>query len=148
MKVTSTAFRKNLFQILERALQGELVEVAHKGRLIRLVPENKTGKLSRLIQRDTINGTLEDLERAQQQLDDELRDEARSYNDVACMPSAKGAATLDSAGRKSQADSSAAISSGATSKDAWSRCRAFPADRRPDCAQRGGRPASIGSPPL
>ena len=107
MRVTSTAFRKNLFQILERALQGELVEVAHKGRLIRLVPENKTGKLSRLIQRDTINGTLEDLERAQQQLDDELRDEARSYNDVACTLSAKSAATLDSAGLKSHARTNA-----------------------------------------
>ena len=112
MKVTSTAFRKNLFQILERALQGELVEVAHKGPLIRLVPENKTGKLSRLIQRDTINGTLEDLERAQQQLDDELRDEARRYeacryNDVACTLSAKSAATLDSAGLKSHARTNA-----------------------------------------
>ena len=73
MKVTSTEFRKNLFQIVERVLQGELVEVAHKGRLIRLVPENKPSKLSRLLQRDTINGTLEDLERAQQQLDEELR---------------------------------------------------------------------------
>ena len=36
MKVTSTAFRKNLFQFVERGLQGELVEVAHKGRLIHL----------------------------------------------------------------------------------------------------------------
>jgi antitoxin (DNA-binding transcriptional repressor) of toxin-antitoxin stability system len=107
MRVTSTAFRKNLFQILERALQGELVEVAHKGRLIRLVPENKPGKLSRLIQRDTINGTLEDLERAQQELDEELRDEARRYNEVACTPSAKGAAALDSAGRKSHARTNA-----------------------------------------
>src|ERR1019366_8416044 len=66
MKVTSTEFRKNLFQIVERVLQGELVEVAHKGRLIRLVPENKPLKISRLVQRDTINGTPEDLERAQQ----------------------------------------------------------------------------------
>ena len=107
MKVTSTAFRKNLFQIVERAPQGELVEVAHKGHLIRLVPENKPGKLSRLIQRDTINGTLEDLEQAQQQLDDELRNEARRYNDVACTPSASGAATLDSAGRKSHARTNA-----------------------------------------
>ncbi len=73
VKVTSTEFRKNLFQIVERVLQGELVEVAHKGRLIRLVPENKPSKLSRLRQRDTINGTLEDLDRAQQQLDEELR---------------------------------------------------------------------------
>jgi antitoxin (DNA-binding transcriptional repressor) of toxin-antitoxin stability system len=107
MKVTSTAFRKNLFQIVERALQGELVEVAHKGRLIRLVPENKPSKLSRLVERDTINGTLEDLDRAQQQLDDELRDEARRYNDVACAPSATGAAALDSAGRKSHARTNA-----------------------------------------
>jgi prevent-host-death family protein len=38
MKVTSTEFRKNLFQIVERALRGEFVEVAHKGRVIRLVP--------------------------------------------------------------------------------------------------------------
>jgi antitoxin (DNA-binding transcriptional repressor) of toxin-antitoxin stability system len=83
MKVTGSALRKNLFQILERALQGELVEVAHKGRLIRLVPESKPSKLSRLIQRDTINGTLEDLERAQQQLDEELRDEAHRYSGVA-----------------------------------------------------------------
>ena len=73
MKVTSTEFRKNLFQIVERVLQGELVEVAHKGRLIRLVPENKPLKLSRLVQRDTINGTAEDLARAQGQLDEELR---------------------------------------------------------------------------
>src|ERR1017187_7308121 len=50
-KVTSTEFRKNLFQIVERVLQGELVEVAHKGRLIRLVPVNKPSKLSRLVKR-------------------------------------------------------------------------------------------------
>ena len=73
MKVTSTEFRKNLFQIVERVLQGELVIVAHKGRLIRLVPENQPSKICRLLQRDTINGTLEDLEAAQRQLDEEMR---------------------------------------------------------------------------
>ena len=73
MKVSSTEFRKNLFQIVERVLQGDLVEVAHKGRLIHLVPEDKPSKMSRLVQRDTINGTPEDLERGQQQLDDEVR---------------------------------------------------------------------------
>jgi len=73
MKFSSTEFRKNLFQIVDRVLQGELVEVAHKGRLIRLVPEDKPSKRSRLRQRDTINGTLEDLDRAQQQLDEEVR---------------------------------------------------------------------------
>ena len=73
MKVTSTEFRKNLFQIVERALRGEFVEVAHKGRLIRLVPGDKPNKMSRLIQRDTIQGTPEDLDHGQRQLDTEMR---------------------------------------------------------------------------
>ena len=73
MKVTSTEFRKNLFRIVERALQGEFVEVAHKGRLVRLVPGDKPSKMSRLIHRDTISGTLKDLDRGQRQLDAEMR---------------------------------------------------------------------------
>ena len=73
MKVTSTEFRKNLFEIVERALQGEFVEVVHKGRLIRLVPGDTPSKMSRLVQRNTICGTPEDLERGQQELDREMR---------------------------------------------------------------------------
>ena len=73
MKVTSTEFRKNLFQLVERALQGEFVEVAHKGRLVRLVPGDKPSKMSRLVKRDTIHGTPRDLDRGQKQLDAEMR---------------------------------------------------------------------------
>jgi prevent-host-death family protein len=73
MKVTSTEFRKNLFQLVERAIQGEFVEVAHKGRVVRLVPADQPSKMSRLISRDTINGTPKDLERGQRQLDAEMR---------------------------------------------------------------------------
>jgi prevent-host-death family protein len=73
MKVTSTEFRKNMFQLVERVLQGELVEIVHKGRLMRLVSQVQPTKMSRLVQRDTINGTPEDLELAQQELDDEMR---------------------------------------------------------------------------
>ncbi len=71
--ITSTEFRKNLFRIVERVLHGEFVEVAHKGRLIRLVPEDKANKMSRLVHRDTIHGTPEDLDRGQQELDSEMR---------------------------------------------------------------------------
>ena len=42
MRVTSTEFRADLFQIVERALQGELVEFAHDGRVVRLVPLERT----------------------------------------------------------------------------------------------------------
>ena len=73
MKVTSTEFRKNLFQLVERAIQGELVEILHKGRLIRLAPEENPSKLSRLLPHDTINGSLDDLERAQAELSEEIR---------------------------------------------------------------------------
>jgi prevent-host-death family protein len=73
MRVTSTEFRKNLFQIVERALQGEFIEVAHKGRVVRLVPGEQPSKMSRLVARDTIRGTVEDLEEAQRALDEEMR---------------------------------------------------------------------------
>ena len=73
MKVTSTEFRKNLFQIVKRALQGEFIEVAHKGRLVRLVPGDKPGKMGRLILRDTISGTLAVLDQAQNELDSQMR---------------------------------------------------------------------------
>jgi antitoxin (DNA-binding transcriptional repressor) of toxin-antitoxin stability system len=73
VRFTSTQFRKNLLQIIERALQGEPVEVAHAGRLVRLVPEDKPAKMARLIQRDTIQGTPEDLEKGQRELDAEMR---------------------------------------------------------------------------
>ncbi len=73
MKVTSTEFRENLFQIVERAIQGEFVEVLHKERVVRFVPGEKASKLSRLVRRATINGTPEDLQRGQGQLDAEMR---------------------------------------------------------------------------
>lgn len=78
MKVTSTEFRKNLFQIVERAIRGEFIEVLPKGRVVRLVPVDKTSEISRLVLRDAINGTPEDLHRGQEQLDSEMRTSERS----------------------------------------------------------------------
>jgi prevent-host-death family protein len=72
VRVTSTEFRKDLFQIVERALRGEFIEVVHKGRPVRLVPADKPNKISRLVQRDTIRGTSGDLDRAQEELDAEM----------------------------------------------------------------------------
>jgi antitoxin (DNA-binding transcriptional repressor) of toxin-antitoxin stability system len=73
MKLTSTEFRKDLFRIVDRVLQGEFVEVAHKGHVVRLVAAEKPGKMARLIRRDTICGTPDDLDRGQKELDDEMR---------------------------------------------------------------------------
>lgn len=71
--MTTTEFRKNLFTLVDRALKGELIEIIHKGQTIRLVPTNKPSKMSRLIRRNTVNGSLDDLDKAQQELDEEMR---------------------------------------------------------------------------
>ncbi|HEY3826158.1 MAG TPA: hypothetical protein VGL82_16445 [Bryobacteraceae bacterium] len=52
--MTATALRKNLFQVLERALRGETVEIDYKGSKLRLVPPSAGSKLSRAIRRHTL----------------------------------------------------------------------------------------------
>ena len=47
MRVTATQFRKDLFKLLEQALQGETVEVAYKGSTVRVSASGSTSKLGR-----------------------------------------------------------------------------------------------------
>ena len=72
MTVTATDFRKNLFQLVERALNGELIEIVHKNRKIRLTPTEPISKLSRLVRRDTLNCTPEEFDRRLRAQDDEI----------------------------------------------------------------------------
>jgi prevent-host-death family protein len=53
MPVSITKFRQNLFQLVDRALQGEPVEFTHKGVIFKVVPESAVSKLSRLT-RETV----------------------------------------------------------------------------------------------
>ena len=64
MKVTATEFRKNIFQLLESAINGEAVNVSHKGRTLKLVPEEQPSKLSRLTKRNILVGTPEEVDQA------------------------------------------------------------------------------------
>ena len=73
MRVTTTEFRKNLFQLVERALHGELIEIVHKNRTIRLAPTERTSKLSRLMPRDTLNCSPEEFDEALRAQDEEMR---------------------------------------------------------------------------
>ena len=76
MTVNATDFRKNLFQLVERALNGELIEIVHKNRTIRLTPTQRKSKLSRLVPRDTLTCTAEEFEEAVRAQDDEMRQES------------------------------------------------------------------------
>jgi antitoxin (DNA-binding transcriptional repressor) of toxin-antitoxin stability system len=52
MTVTASQLRENIYRILDAVLEtGVPVEVRRKGKLIRIVPEQKPSKLSRLHKR-------------------------------------------------------------------------------------------------
>jgi antitoxin (DNA-binding transcriptional repressor) of toxin-antitoxin stability system len=73
MTVTATDFRKNLFQLMERALKGELIEIVHKDRTIRLAPIEPSSKISRLVRRDTLTCTADEFDTALRAQDEEMR---------------------------------------------------------------------------
>jgi hypothetical protein len=62
MKITASRLRENIYSILDQALEtGIPVEVILKGKTLKIVPEAKPDKLSRLKKRKCIVGDPEDL---------------------------------------------------------------------------------------
>jgi len=62
MRVTASKLRENIYGILDQALEtGVPVEVVRKGKILKIVPEAKPDKLSRLKKRKYIIGDPEDL---------------------------------------------------------------------------------------
>jgi antitoxin (DNA-binding transcriptional repressor) of toxin-antitoxin stability system len=61
MPVNITRFRRDLFQLADRALKGEPVEFIHKGVVFKVVPATSTPKLSRLT-RETVTAPGSDLD--------------------------------------------------------------------------------------
>ena len=47
MKLTATEFRKKLFTLLERVVEGETVEIGYKGSSVRITSSSFTSKLAR-----------------------------------------------------------------------------------------------------
>jgi hypothetical protein len=54
MAMTATKFRKDLFKILEKVIEGETVEIAYKGSSIRISPRGSTSKLARAKHQNTL----------------------------------------------------------------------------------------------
>ena len=62
MKVTASKLRENIYGILDQALENGIpVEVVRKGKVLKIVPETKPDKLSKLKKRKYIIGDPEDL---------------------------------------------------------------------------------------
>jgi hypothetical protein len=81
--MTATVMRKKLFHVLDRALQGETVEVVYKGSTLRVVAPSDGSKLSRAVRRHALlvdpqsivesdTGLMADLERQWKQDDNTL----------------------------------------------------------------------------
>jgi prevent-host-death family protein len=61
MRVTAAKLRADLYNILDESLKTGLpIKVVRKGRVLKIVPESKPDKLSRLKKRDYIVGDPED----------------------------------------------------------------------------------------
>jgi antitoxin (DNA-binding transcriptional repressor) of toxin-antitoxin stability system len=74
MRVTITRLRQDLFNLINKTLQGEPLEFTHKGVVFRIVPEPKPSKLSKLVgQRVVASGS--DLEQARRELLKEMEAE-------------------------------------------------------------------------
>jgi hypothetical protein len=62
MKITASKLRENIYGILDQALEtGVPVEVIRKGKILKIVPEVKPDKLSRLKKRKCIVGDPDDI---------------------------------------------------------------------------------------
>ena len=61
MRVTASKLKADLYHILDEALKtGVPVEVVHKGRIPKIVPESKPDKLSKLKKRNYVIGDSDD----------------------------------------------------------------------------------------
>jgi hypothetical protein len=62
VRVTASKLRADIYNILDQSLKtGVPVEVVRKGKILKIVPESKPSKLSRLKKRNAIVGDPEDL---------------------------------------------------------------------------------------
>jgi prevent-host-death family protein len=62
MRVTASRLRADLYNILDETLKtGVPVEVVRNGRILKIVPEIKPDKLSRVKKRDYIVGNSDDI---------------------------------------------------------------------------------------
>ncbi len=62
MRVTASKLRENVYRILDEAIAtGVPVEVERKGTILRIVPERRASKLSRLKKRTGFRGDPDDI---------------------------------------------------------------------------------------
>lgn len=83
MRVTISEFRKNIFALTDRALEGEAIEFSHKGRTLRLKPDATESKLSRLKVRKVFVDPGDSLKRIKARMNREMQKEwEKDWNEL------------------------------------------------------------------
>jgi hypothetical protein len=79
---TITQFRKELFQLADRAMNGEIVQFTHKGVVFHVIPEKKHSKLEKLVGRPVVADGV-NLEAAGKELQSAMEAEsAQDWSDL------------------------------------------------------------------
>jgi antitoxin (DNA-binding transcriptional repressor) of toxin-antitoxin stability system len=61
MEISITQLRKNLFEVVNQAMEGKQVWVTYKGRRFRIAPEDPPpSRLDRIVPLDLINNSVDD----------------------------------------------------------------------------------------
>ena len=71
MNATITRFRKEMFQLADKALNGEQVSFIHRGVVFHVTPEKKQSKLNKLVGQLVLANDI-DPEQASQELSAEM----------------------------------------------------------------------------
>ncbi len=62
MLITASELRGNIYQLLDKVLEtGEPLEIVRKGRLVRIVADEKPSRVASLVKHDCLNGDMEDI---------------------------------------------------------------------------------------
>jgi len=62
MAITASTLRGNIYRLLDQVLEsGQPLEIERKGELLKIIPENRSAKMSRLIKHPCLQGDPESI---------------------------------------------------------------------------------------
>ncbi|MBZ5581223.1 MAG: type II toxin-antitoxin system Phd/YefM family antitoxin [Acidobacteriia bacterium] len=62
MRITASRLREDVYRILDEAIEtGRTVEIVRRGKIVRLVPEERASRLARLKKRTGFEGNPDDI---------------------------------------------------------------------------------------
>lgn len=62
MPISASALRGNIYKLLDQVLEsGQPLEIERKGKLLKIIPDEKPSKMAKLVKHPCLNGDLESI---------------------------------------------------------------------------------------